>query len=165
MLNAVINKHIRAQNHTSLRSWKLYEMEARTYLNFAISGQVFHEIKSIRPAREAYLKLEALYSQGTPESISDAWKEWLELRYQQTSPLSFVNSFRLALANLRTKGMELSTDLELNQFKSAISEARGCKSFLANLYCDQNDSCCMDCVYSNFIRDQYHSDFCCPHQQ
>lgn len=165
MLNAAINKHVRSQNHTSFVSWKRYETEARTYLNFAISGQVFVEIKSITHAREAYLKLEALYSRGTPEPISNTWKEWLELRYQNTTPLSFVESFRVALAKLRAEGMELNTDVELTQFKSAISQARGCRSFLVNLHCDQNDTCCMDYVYSSFIRDQVHSDFCCPRQQ
>lgn len=165
MLNAASNKHGRSQNHTSLVSWRRYEMEARTYLNFAISGQAFLEIKSICHAREAYLKLEALYSRGTPEPMSNTWKEWLELRYQHTTHSSFVESFRKTLANLRAEGMELNTDVELTQFKSAISQAQGCKNFLVNLHCDKNDSCCMDYVYSNFVHDQMHSDFCCPRQQ
>jgi len=164
-LNAAIGKQARSQNHTSLTSWKTFEAEARAYLDFALARQPFLQVKHTFHAREAYLKLEALYCKALPKPISGAWKEWLELRYQRTPPAAFVSRFKSALCNLRAQGMRLSTDVELTQFKFAIAQRLGCKSFLANLHCDTADKDCMEYVYSNFIRDQRHSDMCYPRQQ
>jgi hypothetical protein len=89
-LNAAIGKQIRSQNHISLASWNSLEVEARAYLDFALAKQPFLQIERTFHAREAYLKLEALYCKAPPKPITGVWMEWLELRYQRTSAAAFV---------------------------------------------------------------------------
>jgi hypothetical protein len=68
------------------------------------------------------------------------------------------------LENLRAQGVKLSTAIEANQFRLAISQAPACRSFLANLHFDQQDEHCMEYIYFNFIHDQMHSEFCYSRQ-
>jgi hypothetical protein len=156
-LHAKISKEVRSQNHISFMSWRTFEVEARAYLDFALAKQPFLQIKHIVHAREAYLKLEALYCKPLPTPISATWKKWLDIRYQRTTPAAFVARFKSALWNLRDQGMRLNADVELMQFKLAIAQRIGCRSFLSNLHCDTADEKCMEYVYSNFIRDQRYS--------
>ncbi|KAJ5781248.1 hypothetical protein N7457_006408 [Penicillium paradoxum] len=153
-LDDLIKQQLRSDYDASVEIWNCHVTGARDYLTFALGEKPALQIKEIADPRTAYLKLEALYSNLQIKPNFNAWKKWMNLRYERTHPVAFVRRFKKLVRDVRDQGIQVSGDVELAQFRSVIMQRPSCLQFAANLRVDSQMDDHMNSVYTRFIRQQ-----------
>lgn len=144
------------QHEDALRRWSRSVSEAREYLLFTLDPKTAAQIREVSDAREAYLKLEQLYSPLHAQPLVHFWQEWLEIRYQGTkeSPQGFVRRFKKALRTLKDQGIQVSSGVEIAQFQVATMQSPEGLQFVNTLPIDPERVGNTESVYVSFLQNQ-----------